>query len=106
MKEDGIKIFNIVEEIKGYQKEIARLKELEEKHRELNGELREENKQLKEEYKDNLNEILSIVCVIEHNLEKFKEVNVFEHLDYAENKVMELNEYLYELLKGDNNEIN
>lgn len=53
------------------------------------------------ELKDSIEEILSMVSTIEHNLEKYEEVGL-DHLDYAIKKVWELKDFVKETLEGNN----
>ena len=57
--------------------------------------LQQENKQLKED----IDNVLEMVCCIEHNLDKYEEVGL-DHFDYAQRKVIELKDYLLEILRG------
>lgn len=76
--EEGIKIFNVVEEIKQYQKEIAKLKQ--------------ENKRLKERYenlicgykflnnrlKQGMNNVNKYICLIELGNQILREIEIGE----------------------------
>lgn len=53
----------------------------------------QENDQLK----DSIEEILSMVSIIEHNLEKYEEVGL-DHFDYALKKTRELKDYVIETI--------
>ena len=67
-------------------------------------ELFKENKQLQNnwnELKDNIEEVLNMVCTIEHNLKKYEEVGL-DHFDYALKKTEELKSYVMEILEGNN----
>ena len=102
--EEGIKIFNVVEEIKGYQKEIAKLKQ--------------ENKQLKELIDTILNwNIFKNECPMnfgydeETNENKAQDV-FYKDDDYCENNCnddytkcwLKYFKRMQELEKGDSNE--
>ena len=52
-----------------------------------------------ERYKNIIDEVLESVCSIQHNLDKYEEIGL-DHLEYAQNKIAELKEYLIEL-KGE-----
>ena len=52
-----------------------------------------------DKYKNIVDEVLESVCCIEHNLDKYEEIGL-DHLEYAQNKIAELKEYLIEL-KGE-----
>lgn len=53
-----------------------------------------------ERYKNIIDEVLESVCCIEHNLDKYEEIGL-DHLEYAQNKIAELKEYLIELKGSD-----
>lgn len=59
----------------------------------------EQLEQKLERYKNIIDEVLESVCCIEHNLDKYEEIGL-DHLEYAQNKIAELKEYLIEL-KGE-----
>lgn len=58
-----------------------------------------EHKTLREQY-DSIEEILSMVSTIEHNLEKYEEVGL-DHFEYALKKTRELKDYVIETLESD-----
>ena len=62
-------------------------------------ELLQKKQQELERYKNIIDKVLESVCCIEHNLDKYEEIGL-DHLEYAQNKIAELKEYLIEL-KGE-----
>lgn len=100
-KEEGIKIFNVVEEIKGYQKEIAKLKEENKQLKDKLYESERKNNELEQDGQDIAKELsIRIDKAIEY---------IENRYDYEQNALMHtfsrdnLKE-LYEILKGDSNE--